>query len=188
MAIVLAPQPYYEMAIRLTPGNEQEKIKLIESIWKKFAPTAPFEYSFLDQNFDAKFRAEQRLGQLFLVFTSLAIIIACLGLLGLATFIAEQRAREISIRKVMGASVSQVAVMMSKDFAKLVVIAFVLAIPVTWYGIENWFLNKFAYRIDFDLPAVFISGMAAFIIAVDTISFQAIKAAVSNPVNALKNE
>lgn len=188
LVIVLSPQPYLEMAIRLTPGNEQEKIKLIESLWKKFAPGAPFEYSFVDQNFDAKFRAEQRLGQLFVVFTSLAIVIACLGLLGLATFTAEQRAKELSIRKVMGASVTQVALLMSKDFARLVIIAFVVAVPLTWYGLNNWFLNKFAYHVEFDLMVVAISGLSAFLVSILTISFQAVKAALNNPVSALKSE
>ncbi len=188
MVVVLGPDLYYEMAIRLTPGNELEKVKTIERAWKKFSANNAFEYSFLDENFNAKFRTEQQLGQLFLVFTSLAILIACLGLLGLATFTAEQRAKEISIRKVMGASVSQMAVLVAKDFAKLVVIAFVIAVPVTWYCVENMFLSQFAYRIDFDILVVILSGLAAFLIAVVTISSQAIKAAMGNPVKSLRSE
>jgi putative ABC transport system permease protein len=187
MVMILAPQPYYEMGIRLTPGNPSEKLKVVEQVWKKYAPGAPFEYSFLNQNYDAKFRAEERMGQIFIVFTSLAVLIACLGLFGLATFTAEQRAKEISIRKVLGASISQVVVLLSKDFAKLVMLAFLIAIPITWYGMTKW-LEGFAYRISFDVLMVVVAGGLAILVAIITISFQAIKAALGNPVDSLKNE
>ncbi|MEJ0057934.1 MAG: FtsX-like permease family protein [Bacteroidota bacterium] len=160
--LLTSPAYSYHMAIRLTPGNEMEKVKQIEQTWKKFVPSTAFEYTFMDQEFDAKFRTEQRLGQLFIVFTSLAIFIACLGLLGLATFTAEQRAKEIGIRKVMGASVSQMVILVSKDFAKLVTISFVIAVPITWYSVENLFLNKFAYRIDFDILLVLFRDSQPF--------------------------
>jgi putative ABC transport system permease protein len=187
MAILLGRSPNWEMAVRLSPGNTQEKVKLIEKIWKKYAPNTPFEYSFIDQNFDAQFRAEQRLSQVILVFTTLAIVIACLGLFGLATFTAEQRSKEISIRKVMGASVPQVIILLSKDFARLVLFAFVIAIPITWYGMSQW-LQGFAYRIDFSFYVVGISGVLALAVALFTISFQSAKAALNNPVNALRSE
>ncbi len=187
MVMFLGRQPNWEMGIRLTPGNPAEKISVIEKIWKKYAPDAPFEYTFIDENYSAKFQAEQRMGKIFVVFTSLAIIIACLGLFGLATFMAEQRAKEISIRKVMGASVSQVVVLLTSDFTQLVVIAFILSIPVTWYAMNQW-LEEFAYRISYDMAAVITAGGLAMIIAVLTISYQSVRAGLGNPVNSLKNE
>lgn len=187
MAIMLGSSPNLEMAIRLSGGNVGEKIKWIETIWKKYAPQAPFEYSFLDENFDALFRAEQRMSKIILIFTCLAILIACLGLFGLASFTAEQRSKEISIRKVMGATVAQVIMLLSKDFTKLVVISFIIAIPVTWYGLNQW-LQGFAYRINFDAVVLLISGALSIAIAIFTISFQALKAAMGNPVDSLRSE
>jgi putative ABC transport system permease protein len=187
MVMFLSSPPNWDIAVRLTPGNPAEKIKRLGEVWKKFAPNSPFEYSFIDQNFDAKFKAEQRLSDVIVVFTTLAIFIACLGLFGLATFTAEQRSKEISIRKIMGATVSQVVVLLSKDFVKLVLLALVIAIPVTWYGINQW-LQGFAYRIDFNLVIPLLAGAGALLIALVTVSFQSIKAAIRNPVNSLKND
>jgi putative ABC transport system permease protein len=187
MAIVLGNQPNWEMGIRLTPGHPAEKIKIIEQVWKKFAPDAPFEYSFVNQNYDAKFRAEQRMGQIFVLFTSLTLMIAALGLFGLATFTAEQRAKEIGIRKVMGASVSQITILLSKDFTRLVAIAFLFAIPVTWYAMTQW-LEGFAYRMNFDFTVVVIGGGLSILVAWVVISYQSIRAAFENPVESLKSE
>ena len=187
MAMMLGEIPNYEMAIRIAPKDVAAKIALIESIWKKYAQQQPFEYSFLDENFDALFRAEQRMSRIILIFTCLAVMIACLGLFGLSSFTAEQRSKEISIRKVMGATVSQVLMLLSKDFAKLVIISFIIAIPVTWYGMNKW-LEGFAYRVDFDFLAVLISGGLAIAIAILTISFQSLKAATGNPVKSLRSE
>lgn len=188
MIFILGGEPNGEMGIRLAGGNTMESVALIENIWKKYAPEAPFEYSFVDDNFNAKFKAEQRMGEVFLIFTGLAIVIACLGLFGLATYSAEQRAKEISIRKVMGANVSQLILLLTKDFAKLVLIAFVLAIPVTWYGIEKFWLQDFAYRIDFNIGVALLAGTGAMLVAIITILSQAMQAAFSNPVKALRNE
>lgn len=187
MAIMLAPSPHWEMAIRITPGQVQEKVERIESIWKKYAPQTPFEFSFMDQNFDAKYRAEQRFGQVILVFTSLAIFIACLGLFGLAAFTAEQRSKEISIRKVMGASIPQIMTLLTKDFTRLVLIAFAIAIPITWFAMNKW-LESFAYRINYEITWVAMAGFVATFIALLTISMQALKAALGNPVNSLRGE
>jgi putative ABC transport system permease protein len=187
MVMFLQTGPNWDIAVRLSEGNPTEKIALLEKIWKKFAPNSPFEYSFIDQNFDAKFRAEQRLGNVILIFTTLAIFIACLGLFGLATFTAEQRAKEISIRKLLGAKVSQVVVLLSKDFVKLIVISLVIAIPLTWYGVNQW-LDGFAKRVDFSFLLVFAAGGIALAIALLTVSFQSVKAALENPVNSLKSE
>ena len=179
--------PNWGMAVRLAPGNPEDKIQKLEALWKKHVPTAPFEYGFLDQRIDAKFRAEQQLSSVIVVFTALAVFIACLGLLGLATFTAEQRAKEISVRKIMGASVQQVIVLLSKDFAKLIVIAFVIALPVTWYGMNQW-LKGFAYRIDFNLLVAGLAGAIALAVSLLTVSYHSIRAALSNPVDALRND
>jgi len=186
MAIVLGSEPNSEMAIRLAAGNTQEQIKLLESIWKKHSSTA-FEYTFLDQNFDALFHAEQRMARIILIFTLLTIFIACLGLFGLAAYTGEQRAKEISIRKVLGASLPQVLLLLVKDFMVLVVIAFVVAAPIGWYALNRW-LEGFAYRTSVDVGVVVLSGFAALGIAIITISFQSIQSARENPVRALKGE
>lgn len=187
MCILLGQEPNYEMAIRLAPGNTQKQIAELEASFKKYANGAPFEYTFLDQNFDLQFRAEQRLSKIILIFTVLAIGIACLGLFGLAAYTAEQRAKEISIRKVMGASVNQVMVLMSKDFMILVSVAFVIASPLAWYFTNKW-LEGFANRITIDVSAILLSGVTAMVIALLTISFQSVKAARENPVKAMRSE
>ena len=188
MIFILGNEPNAEMGIRFTNSNAIENVKLVETIWKKYAPDAPFEYSFVDENFNAKFNAEQRMGEVFIIFTMLAIIIACLGLFGLATFSTEQRSKEISIRKIMGANVSQLVLLLTKDFTKLVLIAFVLAIPITWYAVEEWWLQDFPYRIDFNVTIAILAGVLALVVALLTISVQAFQAAFSNPVNSLRND
>ena len=187
MAITLGSEPNYEMAIRLAKGNTREQIEKLEAVFKKYANGAPFEYSFLDENFDALFRAEQRMSQIVLIFTILAIGIACLGLFGLAAYTAEQRAKEISIRKVMGASASQVTILMSRDFTLLVIVAFIIATPLAWYFTENW-LTGFANRINIDFTVVILSGVIAVVIALLTISYQSIRAARENPIKAMRSE
>jgi putative ABC transport system permease protein len=186
MAIQLGGEPNGQMAIRLSAGNKQEQIQLLESIWKKYSSDA-FEYSFLDEEFDNLFRAEQRISHIILIFTLLTISIACLGLFGLATYVGEQRAKEISIRKVMGASITQVMGLLFKDFTLLVVVAFFIAAPLGWYLMNNW-LQGFAYHTHVDGWIILLSGLASLLISTFTISFQSIKAARENPVKALKNE
>jgi putative ABC transport system permease protein len=186
LAIILGSEPNGEMAIRLSPGNTQAQIQLLETIWKKHSSSV-FEYSFLDQNFDALFRSEQRMSRIILIFTGLTIFIACLGLFGLATYVGEQRAKEISIRKVMGATMAQVSVLLFKDFTLLIVIAFCIAAPLGIYLMNNW-LQEFAFHVSIGAWIVIASGVGSLLIALFTISFQSIKAARENPVNALKNE
>jgi putative ABC transport system permease protein len=186
LVFILSGEPNGSIAIRLAEGNPVEQLKLLESIWRKHS-SDPFEYSFIDENYDALFRGEQRMSRIILIFTILTIAIACLGLFGLATYVAEQRAKEISIRKVMGASVPQMLILLSKDFAVLISIAFVIAAPVGWYFMNSW-LEGFAYRVGIDVSVIIIAGIAAMGIALITISFQSIKAARENPVNALKME
>jgi len=187
LAMLLSDEPNFESAVRLSAGNTQEQIQLLESIWKKYVPEAPFEYTFVDENFDALFRAEQRLGRIILVFTVFAISIACLGLFGLAAYTAEQRAKEISIRKVMGATVSQVIVLLSKDFTRLILVSFAIGSPLAWYAANEW-LQGFANRIDLHLWMVLAAGSISLCIALIIISLQASKAARENPINAMRSE
>jgi putative ABC transport system permease protein len=175
------------MPIRLSAGNINDKIKDIERAWNDAAPGEPFDYTFLDENFNSMFRTEQRMGKIFIVFTSLTIFIACLGLFGLATFIAEQRSKEIGIRKAMGASVASVVFLLSREFTRLVFIAFLLAIPAVIY-LMNWWLDNFAYKTDIGVLSFVIGGLAALTISWVTVIYQSLRAAITNPTNALRYE
>lgn len=168
-------------------GKSSEVVPLIEDLWNKYATNEPFEYAFLDENFDELFRAEQRMSSIFSVFTGLAIFVASLGLFALAAFTVEQRTKEIGIRKVMGASVTNLTFLLSREFTLLVIVAFVPAAAIAWVVVNNW-LQGFAYKIDIS-PVIFIaSGIASVLIAWLTVSFQAIKAAISDPVKSLRYE
>ncbi len=164
-----------------------EVLSRIEKVMKKDNPAFPFEYTFVDEAFDAKFKNEQLVGKLSQIFALLAILISCLGLFGLAAFTAEQRSKEIGVRKVLGASVTGIVKLLSKDFLKLVLISLVIAVPIAWLTMSNW-LQDFAYRIEINWLVFIIAGFAAIIIALATVSFQAIKAAIANPINSLKTE
>lgn len=159
----------------------------LEAIFSKFNPGSPFEYQFVDEAHERKFVSQQRTAKLTEVFTGLAIIISCMGLFGLATFMAEQRSKEISVRKVLGASVAGIVRLISSEFTKLVLIAVVIGIPVTWYFMDTW-LESFAYRISIDWKVFLWTTLAALIIAFLTVSSQAIKAALINPAKTLKSE
>jgi len=175
------------ISVNLTGSNVQQTIASIESKWKTLIPNRPFNYFFLDEFFDKQYRSEVRFGKLFLNFALLAIFISCLGLLGLASYSTMQRTKEIGIRKVMGASVGGIVNLLSKDFLILVLISFVIAAPVAWLGMHSW-LKDFAYRIDISWWVFLLSGIIAVVIALGTISFQAIKAALANPVKSLRTE
>lgn len=167
--------------------NTGEIIEMIEAHWKKFGPGVPFDYSFLDEDFGRMYAAEQRLGDIFTVFAVLAIIIACLGLFALTAFTAEQRTKEIGIRKVLGASVPGIVVLLSREFGKLILIAFVLATPVAWYLINLW-LENYPYKTEIGVFVYLIAGASAFLIAWLTMSYQSIRAALANPVKSLRSE
>lgn len=175
------------VAIRTKKGMNQEAIGKIEVLWKELAPSRPFKYEFLEDNLNQGYAQERQSGKIFRVFSGLAIIIACVGLFGLSAYTAGQRTKEIGIRKVMGASVPGVVLLLSKDFTKLVLIALVLAIPVAWYLMNSW-LSGFAYRIPIGVDAFVIAGLLAIAIALLTVSYQSIKAAIVNPVNSLRRE
>lgn len=173
--------------VRFAGETPDKVIATLDKSWNDIVPGEPLQYSFLDEDFDALFRAEQRLGTVFTVFTVVAIFIACLGLFGLAAFMAEQRTKEIGIRKVMGASLWSVTSLMSKEFAKLVIIAFALAIFPAYYVMDSW-LEDFANRIEISVWVFAISGISAFVIAWLTVSYQSLKAARVNPVKSLRYE
>lgn len=174
------------MALKVRPENLSETIGAIQVSIEKYSPY-PFEYRFLDDRFDELYRTESRLGEMFGVFTVLAILIASLGLFGIAAFATGQRRKEIGIRKVLGASVQSITTSLASDFLKLVIIGFILAIPIAWFAMNSW-LSDFAYRVNIEWWMFVLAGGTAFVIALLTIIAQSIKAALSNPVNCLQNE
>ena len=159
----------------------------VEKQWNALAVDAPIEYSFLEENFNATYRAEQKTGRILGLFAGLTIFVACLGLFGLATFTAEQRTKEIGVRKVLGASVSGIVALLSKDFLKLVAISIIIASPIAWYAMNTW-LQDFAYKIDIGWWVFALAGLLAVGIALFTVSFQSVRAALANPVESLRSE
>jgi len=173
---------------KLNPANATaDNLKKAAAIFKKYNPEYPFEYKFIDEEYSNKFKAEERTGTLAALFAGLTIFISCLGLFGLATYMAENRIKEIGVRKVLGASVSGITTLLSKDFLKLVMISFLIASPVAWYMMDKW-LQDYPYHVNIQWQVFAIAGLLSFIISVVTVSYQAIKAAVSNPVRSLRTE
>jgi ABC-type antimicrobial peptide transport system permease subunit len=159
----------------------------MEKIFKKYNPEFPFNYAFVDEQYARKFEDEKRTETLATLFASLAIIISCLGLFGLASYMAEVKTKEIGIRKVLGASVAAITYFLSIDFLKLVFISFVIAAPVSWYAMNKW-LESYPYRIDIHWSMFVVAGVLSLIIAFGTVSYQAIRAAIANPVKSLRTE
>ncbi|MFT3678992.1 MAG: ABC transporter permease [Ferruginibacter sp.] len=174
-------------AFKVKTNDIKNLVNAVEAKWKGMAAGLPFSYQFLDDSFDNMYRMEQRTGKLGLTFAVIAIMIACLGLFGLATYMAEQRIKEIGVRKVLGASAANITSMLSKDFLKLVLIAAVFAFPLAWWGMNKW-LQDFAYRTDISWWIFVLAGIIALLIALATVSSQAIKAALANPVKSLRTE
>jgi putative ABC transport system permease protein len=185
--IIELSENYGRIAMRINTKNIPALISEVERKWNSMGPDQPFSYSFLDADFNKIYNGEQRTGKLFITFAIFAIFIACLGLFGLVTYAAEQRIKEIGVRKVLGASVGEIVAMISKDFIKLVLIAFVIAFPVAWWMMNKW-LQSFAYRINISWWVFALAGSLTIAIALITVSFQAIKAAMANPVNNLRSE
>ena len=188
--ILLVPRSafaYGRISVKIAGNNLPAAINKIETTWKKFLPETPYEYTFLDENFKRLYESEQKQKTIFTIFAFIAIFIACLGLFGLSAFAITQRIKEIGIRKVLGANVSTIVTLLSKDFLKLVIIAAVIAFPVAWWAMHTW-LQDFAYRIDIPWWIFLLAGIIAALVALITISFQAIKAAVANPVKNLRTE
>jgi putative ABC transport system permease protein len=173
--------------VKIKAGTERQTISSIKDLYSKFNDNLNFNYSFMNDDYNALYASEQRVAKLSGYFAAMAILISCLGLFGLSAFAAQKRQKEIGIRKVVGASVSNIATMLSADFLKLILISLLIAIPVSWWGANAW-LNGFAYRVNTDVAIFLITGSLIIVIALITISFQAIKAAVANPVNSLRAE
>lgn len=186
--ITPSPRDYEQAGIKIEGNsNVPETLAAIEGAWKTAYPQGIFSYKFLDDQIDAFYKAEERLFTLFKIFSGLAMLISCLGLWGLATFAAQSRAKEIGIRKVLGASVNRIVILLSKDFLLLVLIAMIIATPLAWYGMNQW-LQNYAFRINISWWIIGLTGMIAVLIAITTVSSQAIKAAFSNPVDSLRSE
>lgn len=187
LTIRMEPRDTDIISVKISPDNMQQTLASIESSWQNLVPDTPFSYYFLDEFFDRQYRSEERFGNLFLYFASLAILISCLGLLGLAAYSTLQRKREIGIRKVIGSSVFGIVNLLAKDFLKLVGIAFLIASPIAWFLMNSW-LEDFAYRIDIQLWIFGLAGASALLLALATVSFHAIKASLANPVKSLRTE
>ncbi|MBS4066454.1 MAG: ABC transporter permease [Chitinophagaceae bacterium] len=178
----------YNLILKLNPHQSAKKsLAAIEKVWKRYTPTVPFDYKFVDEEFGNKFKGEERIGKLSSYFAILAIFISCLGLFGMASFVAEQRTKEIGIRKVLGASVMNLWQLLSKEFLLLVLLSSVIASPIAYYYLDNW-LTNYDYRIGISWTVFLLAAAAAIFITVITVSFQAIKAALANPVKSLRTE
>ena len=175
------------IAFRIKPGSSTKALARLKKIWKNFAPNQPLNYTFMNQRFDEFYRADMRVKALMLAFSILAILIACLGLLGLSAYSVERRTKEIGIRKVMGAGVGNIVRLISWEFLKLVTISFVIAVPVAWYIMRVW-LRDFAYRTDMGTGVFIVAGIGSLLVALITVSWQSIRAALMNPVDALRSE
>ena len=186
-AIVFKVRLFWSLSVRIQADDMPETLASLERIWKQFMPTRPFMYSFVDENLAMMYRSEMKLGRMAGVFSGLAVFLACLGLFGLISFSAEQRTKEIGIRKTLGASVIHIVLLLSRDFVKLVILANVIAWPVAYYAIATW-LQRFVYRVDPGAGIFMLGGALALLIALATVSFQAVKAALANPVDALRYE
>jgi putative ABC transport system permease protein len=188
MIFFITPIKYHEyLSIKVDSRNVQQSIAYIQKTWKKLVPDYPLDYTFLDQSFERMHQADIRVGKTLSYFALLAIIVACLGLFGLAAFMAERKTKEIGIRKVLGATISNIILLLSRDFLKLIIVAVILATPLAWYFMHRW-LQSFAYRIDISFMTFVWAGLIAIGIAVLTIGYQSIKAALTNPVESLRSE
>lgn len=185
--IIVTDNFYNYVSLKIDGHNVNSSISTIERTWHRYLPETPFDFTFLDEKFQRLYTSEERQGSLFTIFSGIAIFIACLGLFGLSAFTITQRVKEIGIRKVLGASISQIIAELSRDFLKLVLIAALIAFPIAWYSMSQWLLD-FAFRISMSWWIFALAGIIAFIIAFATISVQSIKAALANPVKSLRSE
>ncbi|MFT6794927.1 MAG: putative ABC transport system permease protein [Maribacter sp.] len=177
----------YAMAVKIEAGDFPNAITQIEGIWNSIVPGEPFDYYFMEDAFDNTYQSERRLGNIFIIFTVLSLLIACLGLFGLAAFNAEKRTKEIGVRKVLGASVGQISMKLTLDFLKLVAIAILISLPLGWFAMDKW-LEDFSYRINIPWWIFVLAAFLAVLISVVTVSYQSIKAAIANPVKSLRTE
>ena len=187
--MVMGPGSWFNMMhIKLNPDRAiSDNLQQIENTLKEINPNYPFEYRFVDEQYAKKFENTRRTATLSSLFTALAIIISCLVVFGLSAYMATNRVKEIGVRKVLGASVKDIVILLTKDFLKLVGISFLIASPIAWYNMREW-LKEYTYKIDMSVDVYVLTGLLCFIIAVATVSFQAIRAATSNPVKSLRTE
>jgi len=178
---------FSNMSVKINGNKPKEAIAFIQSVWQKNLPNVPFDYQFLDEHFEELYRADSQISTIVGSLAILAIIISCLGLFGLASYSAEKRIKEVGIRKVLGASLKNIVMMLSKDFLKYVLIAVLIAWPLSWIAVHKW-LQDYAYRINISWWVFAMAGVLAMLIALVTVSFQAIKAALANPVKSLRTE
>jgi ABC-type antimicrobial peptide transport system permease subunit len=189
MPVIIASRKefYSKAGIKLGIEEMPQTLKKIEAIWNEVYPDFVYEQKFLDAKIENFYTSETRLSHLYKIFAMLAIFLSCLGLYGLASFMAAQRIKEVGVRKVLGASVKNIILLFSKEFLLLIMIAFVIAAPSAWYYMHDW-LQDFVYRINFPWWILLLAGIMSLIVALITISFQAIKAAIANPVKSLRTE
>jgi predicted lysophospholipase L1 biosynthesis ABC-type transport system permease subunit len=178
---------HFNLLIKTKPDKVPETIALVEKLYKKYDKESAFEYGFVDQELDTLYKSQQGAGKIILCFTFLTILISCMGLFGLAAYTAEQRTKEIGIRKVLGASVAVIVSMLSRDFLRLVLLSVLIAAPVAWYVMQKW-LQDFAYRIDIAWWMFAAAGVLAVGITWLATGYHAVKAAVANPVKSLRTE
>ncbi|PKP33879.1 MAG: hypothetical protein CVU00_09505 [Bacteroidetes bacterium HGW-Bacteroidetes-17] len=188
LALFLTDRPLNAVSIKIGTENRQQTIQFIEDKWNKFGAIHPFDYNFLKDTMDDMYQAEEKIGKVFTIAALLSVFIALLGLLGLSSFIAEQRTKEIGIRKVVGATLESILAFLFKEFVILILIAFVIASPIAWYLLNNWLDSNFVYATNIGLLTFLLAGFIAFVIGILTISFHIYRAASSNPVDALKYE
>ncbi len=178
---------FNSLSVKISGNNMAATLAAVEKTWKKYLPEIPYQYTFLEENFNKLYESEQRQGAIFTIFSCIAIFIACLGLFGLSAFAITQRLKEIGVRIVLGAKMNSIVTLLSKDFLRLVLIASVIAFPVAWYAMTRW-LQDFAYRINIQWWVFILSAVVALIVALGTVSFHAVKAALTNPVRSLRSE
>jgi len=181
------PDAAWKVSVKMKTADIGLTIDQVKKIWNQFTPDYPIEYKFLDENFEQMYKAEDKLRSLLSIFTAMAIFVGCLGLFGLAAYTAEQRRKEVGIRKVLGATTKGVVLLLSKDFVKLVVISLLIASPFAWFFMNKW-LQDFAYRMNISVWIFIVAGALTILIALLTVSFQAIKAAMANPVKSLRSQ
>ena len=187
MILLLAPEQCSQIVIRVRSENTPETLRFMSGVWKKFAGGFEYDYRFLDESLDTLYRGEQQVGRIINVFTILSVFISCLGLFGLASFMALRRTREIGIRKVLGASISGVVFLLTKEFSKWVIVANLIAWPLSYFALNRW-LQEFPYRTDTKLWIFLGTGLVTFLTAILTVSYQSLRAALSNPADSLRYE
>jgi putative ABC transport system permease protein len=185
--LIIYPPIVAKVAVKVKTADLNKTIVDIKNTWSKFSPAVPLDYNFIDENFDKMYKADEKLGGLLWIFTAIAIFVGCLGLFGLIALSAEQRVKEIGIRKVLGASAGNIIALLSKNFIQLIVVSLLIASPVAWWVMNKW-LEDFAYKININWEVFMLAGAAALVVAMLTLSFQAIKAAIANPVTSLRSE